>query len=209
MKSTTSAQKVNEVKAPTTILEKAELGEVKIHENVVAQLVKRAVLEIEGVSRLAGSTLVDDIATLVGSRRMQSRAITVELGEDGRVGIEIKLNLVFGFRIPDVAERVQKAVIGTVEETTGMTVTRVNVVIQEIEDPVVETEDDAMRKENITTILNLVANICNEAFDFGYLLRGAIVENEFFHNNIIVYGKALVEAVYLEEKVAKNACLNK
>ena len=68
----------------------------------------------------------------------------------------------------------------------------------------IETEDDAMREENITTILNLVANICNEAFDFGYLLRGAIVENEFFHNNIIVYGKALVEAVYLEEKVAKN-----
>ena len=118
------------------------MGDIKIHENVVASLVRQAALEQEGVSRLAGSALVDDIANLVGSRRMQSRAITVELGEDGRVGIEIKLNLVFGFRIPDVAERVQKAVIGTVEETTGMTVTRVNVVIQEIEDPVVETEDD-------------------------------------------------------------------
>ena len=68
----------------------------------------------------------------------------------------------------------------------------------------IETEDELTREKNITTILNLVANICNEAFDFGYLLRGAIVENEFFHNNIIVYGKALVEAVYLEEKVAKN-----
>ena len=118
------------------------MGDIKIHENVVASLVRQAALEQEGVSRLAGSALVDDIANLVGSRRMQSRAITVELGDDGRVGIEIKLNLVFGFRIPDVAERVQKAVIGTVEETTGMTVTRVNVVIQEIEDPVVETEDD-------------------------------------------------------------------
>ena len=68
----------------------------------------------------------------------------------------------------------------------------------------IETEDELTREKNITTILNLVANICNEAFDFGYLLRGAIVENEFFHNNIVVYGKALVEAVYLEEKVAKN-----
>ena len=126
----------------TALLEGSEMGDIKIHENVVASLVRQAALEQEGVSRLAGSALVDDIANLVGSRRMQSRAITVELGEDGRVGIEIKLNLVFGFRIPDVAERVQKAVIGTVEETTGMTVTRVNVVIQEIEDPVVETEDD-------------------------------------------------------------------
>ena len=126
----------------TALLEGSEMGDIKIHENVVASLVRQAALEQEGVSRLAGSALVDDIANLVGSRRMQSRAITVELGDDGRVGIEIKLNLVFGFRIPDVAERVQKAVIGTVEETTGMTVTRVNVVIQEIEDPVVETEDD-------------------------------------------------------------------
>ena len=83
---------------------------------------------------------------------MQSRAISVELGEDGRVGIEIKLNLVFGFRIPDVAERVQKAVIGMVEETTGMTVTRVNVVIQEIEDPVVETEDDEVETASVETL---------------------------------------------------------
>ena len=52
------------------------------------------------------------------------------------------MNLVFGFRIPEVAERVQKAVIGTVEEITGMTVTKVNVLIQEIEEPVVETADD-------------------------------------------------------------------
>ena len=126
----------------TALLEGSEMGDVKIHENVVASLVRQAALSQEGVSRLAGSALVDDIANLVGSRRMQSRAIAVELGEDGRVGIEIKLNLIFGFRIPDVAERVQKAVIGMVEETTGMTVTRVNVVIQEIEDPVVETDED-------------------------------------------------------------------
>jgi uncharacterized alkaline shock family protein YloU len=131
-----------EIAQNTAMLEGSEMGDVKIHENVVASLVRQAALEQEGVSRLAGSALVDDIANLVGSRRMQSRAITVELGEDGRVGIEIKLNLVFGFRIPEVAERVQKAVIGTVEEITGMTVTKVNVLIQEIEEPVVETADD-------------------------------------------------------------------
>ena len=34
-------------------------------------------------------------------------------------------------------------------------------------------------------------------------MRGAIVEGEFFHNKIIVYGKGLVEAVQLEENVVK------
>ena len=127
----------------TALIEGSEMGDVKIHENVIAALVRQAALEQEGVSRLAGSALVDDIANLVGSRRMQARAINVELAEDSRVGIEIKLNLVFGYRIPEVAERVQKAVISTVEEITGMTVMRVNVLIQEIEEPVVESEVDS------------------------------------------------------------------
>ena len=145
MKTANETKKADQdVQQNTALLEGSEMGDIKIHENVVASLVRQAALEQEGVSRLAGSALVDDIANLVGSRRMQSRAITVELGEDGRVGIEIKLNLIFGYRIPDVALQVQKAVIGTVEETTGMTVTRVNVVIQEIEEPVAENDDTEM-----------------------------------------------------------------
>lgn len=140
MKSTTSTQKINDTKNPTTVLEKAELGEVKIHENVVAQLVRRAVLGVEGVSRLAGSTLVDDIATLVGSRRMQSRAVSVILGDEGRVEIEVKLILKFGYHIPETAEQVQTAIVELVESTTGMSVTKVDVLVHEIEDE--ETEDN-------------------------------------------------------------------
>ena len=134
MKST--SPQVNNVERPeTAILEHDEIGSVKIHENVVAQLVRKAVLEVEGVSRLAGSTLVDDIASLVGSRRMQSRAITVSLGEDGNVAIEVKVVLEFGFAIPGVAAKIQSAVIELVEATTGMSVTKVDVLIQEIDDP--------------------------------------------------------------------------
>ena len=145
MKTANETKKADQdIQQNTALLEGSEMGDVKIHENVVASLVRQAALEQEGVSRLAGSALVDDIANLVGSRRMQSRAITVELGEDGRVSIEIKLNLIFGYHIPDVALQVQKAVIGPVEETTGMTVTQVNVVIQEIEEPVAENDDTEM-----------------------------------------------------------------
>jgi len=127
----------------TALIEGSEIGDVKIHENVISTLVRQAALEQEGVSRLAGSALVDDIANLVGSRRMQARAITVELGDDNRVSIEIKINLLFGYRIPEVAERVQKAVIRTVEEVTGMVVPKVNVLVQEIEDPAEPEEEEA------------------------------------------------------------------
>ena len=109
------------------------MGEVKIHENVISSLVRKAVLSVDGVSRLSGSQLVDIIAETVGSRRMQDRAIAVIVDEAGRTSIDIKLNLKFGFKIPEVSIAVQKAVISEVENTTGMTVAKVNVIVQELE----------------------------------------------------------------------------
>lgn len=63
-------------------------------------------------------------------------------------------------------------------------------------------ENDEERDNKMAVLFNAVANIYNEVLRYGYLLRGAIVEGEFFHNDIIVYGKGLVEAVYLEENKA-------
>ena len=63
-------------------------------------------------------------------------------------------------------------------------------------------ENDEQRDNKIATLFNTVANIYNEILRYGYLMRGAIVEGEFFHNDIIVYGKGLVAAVHLEEKEA-------
>lgn len=62
--------------------------------------------------------------------------------------------------------------------------------------------DDKNRKQNIEKIIVLINNIIQEVADYGYLMRGAITEGDFFHNDIIVYGKALVEAVEMEEKYA-------
>ena len=132
----------------TAVLDGSELGEIKIHENVAALLVRRAALGVDGVSRLAGNALVDNIAEFVGSRRMQSRAITVELEDNNRVGIEVKLNLKFGYNIPETAQKVQHAVIEEVEKVTGMTVTKVNVVIQELEDPA-PAESDTDGKDDV------------------------------------------------------------
>ena len=67
----------------------------------------------------------------------------------------------------------------------------------------VNTECEAqIRKERIEVLINRVGNIQNEILRYGYLVRGAIVEGDFFHNDVIVYGKALVEAVTDEEQIA-------
>ena len=122
-------------------LESSELGEVKVHENVIASLVRKAALSVEGVSRLAGSSLVDNIAEFVGNRRM-ARAITIEMDDNNRVMLEIKLVLKSGYNIPEVAQQVQKAVIEEVEKVTGMTVTKVGVLFQDIDEAAPEDVDD-------------------------------------------------------------------
>lgn len=124
----------------TAVVEGSELGDIKIHENVIAALVRKAALGIEGVSRLAGSSLVDNIAEIVGSRRMQARAIALEMDDSHRVSIEVKINILVGYKVPEIAQNVQKAVIEMVENTTGMSVVKVNVLVQDIEDPVEEPE---------------------------------------------------------------------
>jgi len=153
MKSETKKTEEKEnVSAQETALVSGELGEIKIHEDVVANLVAHAVLKTEGVSRLAGSTIVDAIADIVGSRRMQARAITVNMGEVSTVTIEIKLNLLRGFKLPDVAQAVQKNVIAEVEETTGMTVTKVNVAVQQIDDEIPEDEESPETANTVSTL---------------------------------------------------------
>lgn len=62
--------------------------------------------------------------------------------------------------------------------------------------------DNDNREQNIKSIVNLISNFVHQAADNGYLIRGALTEGDFFHNDIIVYGKALVEAVEMEEKYA-------
>lgn len=65
-------------------------------------------------------------------------------------------------------------------------------------------ENDDLRKDKIEKILNIAGNIFNNALYHGYLLRGAITEGPFYKddNNIFVYGKALIDAVEIEEELA-------
>ncbi len=67
----------------------------------------------------------------------------------------------------------------------------------------VNTEDESTRLDKISLMFCIISNIQNEVLNYGHLIRGAIVEGEFFHNDIIVYGKALVDAVNIEEKIAE------
>lgn len=115
-------------------------GSVKVYESVVSSIVRKSVLGTEGVVRFAGNSLVDNIAEFVGSKTMQDRAITVEMGEQS-VSVSVQLVLQYGVYIPDVASAVQRAIKAQVEELTGMIVDKVDVTVMDIEQ--FEEEEEA------------------------------------------------------------------
>ena len=66
------------------------------------------------------------------------------------------------------------------------------------------TKNDINRVDKLEKIINLVGNFYNNILRHGYLARGAITEGRFYKdsNNVFVYGKALTDAVNMEEEIA-------
>lgn len=101
-----------------------ELGSIHISEEVLAVIAAAAVLEVEGIGGLAAN-LGTDLAELLGKKNL-SRGIHIQV-EDGNVTVDLSILVKYGYTIPDVARAVQEAVAGSVEATSGLTVTAVNV----------------------------------------------------------------------------------
>jgi len=117
------------------------LGSVKVNSSVIVAIVKKAALAVPGVTRLAGSALVDSIAEMIGNRRMSDRSIGVA-SEGNSVKIDVKVNMLYGARVPEVAAKIQASVADEVEKITGTQVTEVNVIVEELEEDTRSEEDN-------------------------------------------------------------------
>ena len=108
-------------------------GVVKVHESVISSIVRKAALGVEGVLRLGNSTLVDNLAEIVGSKKIQDRAISVEMNGNV-VSVELRVILQYGVLIPHVAAQLKEAVAEEITRLSGMTVDHVNVVVMDLEE---------------------------------------------------------------------------
>lgn len=115
-------------------------GMVRIHENVIATIVRKMACSVKGVSKISGSSFVDNIAEMVGSKKIHDRSIVVEMG-DSSVSVEVSINLFYGVSLPQVAAAVQEAIATEISRLTGLKVGRVNIVVREIEDQE-DTQDE-------------------------------------------------------------------
>ena len=122
-------------------------GIVKVHESVIASIIRKAACSVDGVVRLAGNTLVDNIAEFVGNKKVMDRAISIEMG-DNSVKIEIRIILAYGCKVPEVAANVQSTVIEEIARITGMQVPRIDIVVMDLEDPNTDEDEEENVQEN-------------------------------------------------------------
>ena len=124
----------------------AAVGTIRILDGAISTIVKRTVLGIEGVARLSGSSLIDDFADLVRSKRMQDRSIQIEHKDDS-IAITVAVNPYFGYKFPALIAEIQKKVSRAVLDMTGIKVASVSVDIKGIEERPAETEPADAGKE--------------------------------------------------------------
>jgi uncharacterized alkaline shock family protein YloU len=111
----------------------AAVGTIRILDGAISTIVKRSVLGVEGVARLSGSSLVDEFADLVRSKRMQDRSIQIEHVAGG-LSVTVAVNPYFGYKFPSLIEDIQRKVAASVLDMTGIKVVSIRVEIKGIEE---------------------------------------------------------------------------
>jgi uncharacterized alkaline shock family protein YloU len=107
--------------------QKPMASKTKISRNVIASIAETSAKEISGVHRLAV------VPVSVNSTAFKTpKQKTLSLNPVNDVTIDIRLILDEDAHIPTVAENVQKAVKETIQNMTGVVVSKVNVVVVKI-----------------------------------------------------------------------------
>ena len=107
----------------------SELGNIRIADDVVKTIAAKAAIDVEGVYKLAGG-VVDEVSKMLGKKR-PTNGVKVEVGEV-ECNIEIYIVVKYGYKIPEVAEEVQKNVLEEVSRLSGLKVVEVNVYVQNV-----------------------------------------------------------------------------
>ena len=111
----------------------ADSSAYTVHESVIISLARKAVEGIPGFIRFSGSSLVSDLADLVGGKRRFDKSIVVtENGEE--VSLEILIVAAYGSKFNEVAAAVQKAVYDQIVDFTGLQVKSIDVIVTDTED---------------------------------------------------------------------------
>ncbi|MDR1255870.1 MAG: Asp23/Gls24 family envelope stress response protein [Puniceicoccales bacterium] len=107
------------------------MGDIRINNKVVANIVRLSALEVEGVVDVWGASVLSCLGKLLGKDRSCSG---IRVGEDGHGNyvIDVQVVLRFGVELAKVALDIQQNVTQKVSDMTMKSVGQVNVTIEKI-----------------------------------------------------------------------------
>lgn len=105
-------------------MDATDIGTVRIADDVVALIAAFAAMEVEGVSGMAGGLDMDTVSR--GGMKRLGRTVKVEVGAEG-VKVDLSIELVYGYSIPETCSKVQSKVRTAVENMIGLEVLDVNI----------------------------------------------------------------------------------
>ncbi len=107
-----------------------DLGNIRIHKNVIASIASIAAVEIDGVKRIGGD-FRSGILELIGKKVLM--AIKVDIDKNEEIRLEVPLVIRYGFNIPDIANKAQENIRNALEKMTNLSIKYININVQGIE----------------------------------------------------------------------------
>ena len=107
-----------------------DFGSIRIHKQVLAELVISAVQEIDGVS-IISKDILSQLGDLIGLKRYP--AVKVSIDKNDQISLEVRVSVRYGLNIPEVARHVQEVVREAVERATDIDLKDIHVNVQGIE----------------------------------------------------------------------------
>lgn len=106
-----------------------ETGSLKISEDVLAAIAGNATKEIKGVAGLALRPIPENLGLF--HKKSADKGIRISI-KDGEAVIDVFVSIYDGAKIPETSEQIQTRVKETVQNMTGITVSKVNVHISSL-----------------------------------------------------------------------------
>ena len=129
-------QNLGGAKMEENLRSEVDMGIVKISDEVVAVIAGLACSEVKGIVGIS-SGIVGGITQILSGKKNLSKGVKVNVGENDAT-IDIFIVVEYGVKIPEVAGEVQSSVKKAVESMTGLSVSAINIFVQNVYLPKVE-----------------------------------------------------------------------
>ena len=110
------------------------IGKIDISENYLTELVTHAVSDCFGVAGVCNiSTFRSAVSALTGGRAFkENRGVLIRTDKEGNLIIDLHIKVTYGTNIAAAVSSITHKVGFTIEEATGLSVSKVNVYVDEL-----------------------------------------------------------------------------